>query len=77
MSQAAVLLFVRFALWRLLYHQVRDGLTDPDTGDLPGLIIQALQVLNVHPGQNVNTPIKQHLNVFPAFGAVRTGNIVC
>ena len=60
---------------RLLHHPVRDRLADPNAADLPDLIVQAFQMLDVHGGQNVDTGGQQHLHVLPALGALGAGNI--
>ena len=51
----------------LLDHPIRHRFTDSDPGDVPDLIVEAFEVLQVHRGQHVDTGIQQHHDVFPTF----------
>ncbi len=62
---------------RLLHHPVRNRLAHADAADLPDLVVQALQVLDVHRRQNIDAGLEQHLHVFPSLGALRAGTLVC
>jgi len=40
---------------RLFHHPIRDRFPYPNAADLPDLIVQTFQMLDVHRGQNINT----------------------
>ena len=62
-------------LVRLPHHPVRDRLPDPHARALPDLVVQALDVLHVHRGQDVDARIEQDVNVLPSLGARRAGDV--
>ena len=59
----------------MLGHPIRNCLAHPDAGDLPYLIVQALQVLNVHRCHNIDPGISQHFDILPSFCAGGAWNI--
>jgi hypothetical protein len=52
----------------LVQQPVGEGLTDPHAGDLVDLVVEALQVLDVHGGEDVDAGLQQLLDVLPALG---------
>ena len=62
----------------LLDYPVRNRFSHPDPGDFPNLIVQALQMLDIHSGQNVYSGVSNNFDIFPAFCAGRSRHIgVC
>lgn len=65
----------------LQQHLVGQGLLDPDPGQLPHQIVEALQVLHVEGGVDVDTGPEQLLHILPALlvaaaGGVAVGQLV-
>lgn len=54
---------------------VGNGLADFDSGDLAHLVVEALQMLDVHGGENVDAGLEQNHDVFPALGVGNTGDV--
>ena len=59
----------------LLHHPIRDRFAHANSGDLPDLIVQALQVLDVHGGEHVDAGVQQKLHILPAFQPVGARHI--
>ena len=65
----------------LQQHLIRQGLLDPDPGQLPHQIVEALQVLHVEGGVDVDAGTEQLLHILPALlvaaaGGVAVGQLV-
>src|SRR5579875_99353 len=59
----------------LLHYPIGNRLAHADSGDLVHLVVQALQVLDVHGGEHVDSGFQENLHVFPTFGAGRSGHV--
>src|SRR5579871_74855 len=61
-----------------LDEPVRHSFADPYTGDAEDVVVQALEVLDIHVGHDVNACVQEHLNIFPTLSPWRARNIcVC
>ena len=58
-----------------LHHPVGHGLAHADAGDVPDLIVEALDVLDVDAGEDIDARIENLLNVLPALGAFGAGHV--
>src|SRR5580704_14055710 len=56
---------------RLLHHPVRDGLANLDSRDVQDLVVQALQMLDVHRGQDVDACVEQNINELTTLRSLR------
>ena len=52
----------------LVQQPVGEGLADPDPGELEDLVVEALQVLDVHGGEHVDAGVQQLLDVLQRLG---------
>src|ERR1017187_8213261 len=59
----------------LVHHPIRHGFPHPHAGDAPNLVVEALQVLHIHGGEDVDAGIQQRAHVLPAFFAARAGHV--
>ena len=59
----------------LLDHPVRDRLPHPHAGALPDLIVEALEVLDVHRRQNVDPGVQQFVHVLPPLDPARPWSV--
>jgi hypothetical protein len=57
----------------VVQQPVREGLPDPHPGEVLHLVVEALQVLDVHGGEHVDAGVEQLLDVLPAFGVPAAG----
>ncbi len=62
-------------LVRLLHHPIRDRLPHLNAGDLPHLIVEALQMLNVHGREHLDAGLEKRHHVFPPLASSRAGHI--
>ena len=58
-----------------VHHPVRHGFANADAGDVPHLVVEAFQVLDVHGGEDVDAGVEQCVHVLPAFGVVAAGDV--
>ena len=54
---------------------VGNRVLDLDSGDVGNLIVQALEVLNVHRGQDVDLDVQQLLHILPTGWILGAGGI--
>src|SRR5215469_2700040 len=59
----------------LPHHPVRHGLAHANASDVPDLIVEALDVLNIHTGQNVDTSRANFHHILPSLDAGRAGGV--
>ena len=62
-------------LGRFLEHLVRDRLADDDAGDLRDDVVEALDVLDVERGVDVDPGVEELLDVLPPLGVARPGRV--
>ncbi len=59
----------------LLHHPVGNRLANPYARDMKNLIVQALQVLDVHRGQDADPSVQKQFHVFPTLCPDGAGNV--
>ena len=60
---------------RLLHHPIGNRLPHLDSRDLEHLVVETLQMLNVHCGEHVDSGVEEHGDVLPTLGPLRARHI--